>query len=129
MSSLQDLATRIAASPFNSWLGLRPVAIDPDGVTLEVETRPEMLGNPDTQLVHGGIVSAIIDATCSYAWLASQGGLVSTVDLRTDFHRPMPAGIITIRADIIRAGRSIITADARITDKAGRLLASGRSQD
>lgn len=127
MNSIQALAARIAVSPFNNWLGLRPVAVDPDGVTLEAETRPEMLGNPDTELVHGGVVSAMIDATCSYAWLANKGGFVSTVDLRTDFHRPMPKGLITIRADIVRAGRRIITVDARVTDQNGRLLASGRA--
>ena len=127
MTSLQELNARIAASPFNSWLGLRAVAIDPAGVTLEADTRPEMLGNPDTELVHGGVVSAMIDATCSYAWLANEGGFVSTVDLRTDFHRPIPKGRITIRADIVRAGRSIITVDARIADADGRLMASGRA--
>ena len=71
--------------------------------------------------------SAMIDATCSYAWLANEGGFVSTVDLRTDFHRPLPKGRITIRADIVRAGRSIITVDARIADADGRLMASGRA--
>ena len=38
MTSLQELNARIAASPFNSWLGLRAVAIDPAGVTLEAES-------------------------------------------------------------------------------------------
>jgi len=127
MTSLQELDTRIAASPYNRWLGLRAVAIDPTGVTLEADTRPEMLGNPDTELVHGGVVSALIDATCSYAWLANEGGFVSTVDLRTDFHRPLPKGRVIIRADIVRAGRSIITVDARLTDADGRLMASGRA--
>jgi len=127
MTNLQELDARIAASPYNQWLGLRAVAIDPGGVTLEADTRPEMLGNPDTELVHGGVVSALIDATCSYAWLANEGGFVSTVDLRTDFHRPLPKGRVTIRADIVRAGRSIITVDARLTDADGRLMASGRA--
>ena len=127
MTSLEELDARIAASPYNAWLGLRAVAIDPAGVTLAADTRPEMLGNPDTGLVHGGVVSALIDATCSYAWLANEGGFVSTVDLRTDFHRPLPGGRVTIRADIVRAGRSIITVDGRITDADGRLVASGRA--
>lgn len=127
MISLEELATRIAASPFNSWLGLRPLALDDDGVTLEAHPRAEMLGNPDTELVHGGVVAAMIDATCSYAWLAKAGGYVSTIDLRTDFHRPMAKAPVTIRADIVRAGRSIVTVDARVTDSAGKLLASGRA--
>src|SRR6218665_2260994 len=118
MISLEELAARIGASPFNSWLGLRPVVIDEQGVTLEAEPRAEMLGNPDTELVHGGVVAAMIDATCSYAWLAKAGGYVSTVDLRTDFHRPMPKGLVVIRADIVRAGRRIITVDAPPTDPA-----------
>ncbi len=127
MTEIEALAARIAVSPFNSWLGLRPVEIDDDGVTIELETRPEMLGNPDTQLVHGGVIGAVIDAVCSYAWLARNGGLVSTIDLRTDYHRPMPSGLIRVRGDIVRAGRRIVTADARVTDKEGRLLASGRA--
>lgn len=127
MTTTQELADRIAASPFNNWLGLRPLAVDEDGVTLQATARPEMWGNPDTKLVHGGVISAMIDAACSYAWLAKAGGFVSTVDLRTDYHRPMPSGTITIRADIVKAGRRIVTVDARVTDEAGRLMASGRA--
>ena len=127
MTSLEELAERIARAPFNSWLGLTPVAIDENGVTIEIETRPEMRGNTTTGFIHGGVVSAIIDAVCSYAWLAREGGLVSTIDLRTDFHRPVATGKVLVRADIIRAGKRIVTVDARVTDTAGRLLASGRA--
>lgn len=127
MTEIEALAARITASPFNSWLGLRPIEVDETGVTLEMETRPEMLGNLDTQFVHGGVIGAVIDAACSYAWLARAGGFVSTIDLRIDFHRPMPSGLIRVRGDIVRAGRRIVTADARVTDTTGQLLSSGRA--
>ena len=127
MMKLDWLAARIAASPFNQWLDLRPLAIDEHGMTLEVTTRPEMLGNLATGAIHGGVIAALVDSSCTYAWLVRGGGRVSTIDLRTDFHRAMMPGTFTLRGDIVRAGRRIVTAEARIFDREDRLTASGRA--
>ncbi|MNC80696.1 hypothetical protein D3C75_1335910 [compost metagenome] len=49
-----------------------------------------------------------------------------TVDLRVDYHRPAIQGDLTIRGKVVKAGKQLSVAEARIEDAQGVLLASGR---
>jgi uncharacterized protein (TIGR00369 family) len=127
MMNLDDVVKRIERCPANAWLGLKPIALDDDCVTFDIPVRPEMAGNPDTGAMHGGMIAALVDTLCSYAWLVQNPGSVMTVDMRIDFHRPILVSRLIGRGPLVRSGRRIVTADAEICDPEGMLLASGRA--
>ena len=129
--SIEELQRRISISPFQRWLGLQAESIDANGVTLGLALRTELIGNPRTAALHGGIFGCLVDSAASFSIIALHGGSNITVDMRVDFHRSVtlaPGSETRIRAigSIVRTGRTLATADARIVDAQGNLLASGR---
>lgn len=129
--SVEELQGRLGRSPYHQWLGLKIASIDPNGVTIGFTLRPDMMGNPETGALHGGIYASIIDATSSCAILARYPGSNLTIDMRVDFHRSVliePDKVVHLRAvgTVVRVGRTLGTADAQVFDAAGHLLASGR---
>lgn len=125
--TLRQLQARIERAPFNTWLGLEVVAFDDASVTLGLKVRPDMLGHATRNALHGGIVAAVIDTACSMAVVARTGESVFTVDMRVDYLRPATASEYSIRAEIVRLGRTLATADAQIKAPDGKLVASGRA--
>lgn len=109
------------------------------GFTLhEVEEgRAVFVGEPSDALlnpfgiVHGGWALTLIDSAAgcaAHSTLHAGEGLV-TVETKVNFVRAItPAtGLVRAEGRVIARGRTIITADASVTDSAGRLLAHGTS--
>jgi uncharacterized protein (TIGR00369 family) len=69
----------------------------------------------------------VIDTGCSMAVVARTGESVFTVDMRVDYLRPAIAVEYTIRAEVVRLGRTLATADARVIAADGKLVATGRA--
>ena len=49
-----------------------------------------------------------------------------TIDLRVDYHTAAMPGDLTVRGKVVRMGSQFSTAEARVLDAEGKLLASGR---
>src|ERR1041385_3676541 len=47
--------------PFNRVLGLSVCSLDPAPPQLRFDMRPELVGNPVRQILHGGVISATLD--------------------------------------------------------------------
>lgn len=123
--SLQAINERLTGSPFNRWLrieGVRVVA--PGHVELRMPWRAELEGGKG--MTHGGIFACVIDAAAFASILSVKGQTGPTIDMRVDFHANAFEGDFSIEAKIVRAGSRIATADVRIHDMGGKLLASGR---
>src|ERR1700704_1319038 len=123
LERVQELVTR---GPFHKWLGLKVVAVHDDGIELTATWREEWVVNPDRGYTHGGILAALVDLTADWAMVSKTGRGVPTVDLRVDYHRAAMPGVLTIRGEIVHFGKQFSVAEARVFDKEGRLLASGR---
>ena len=121
------LARLVVAPPFHAWLGVRLVALSESEVTISMPWRAEFVSSPTARYTHGGVIAALVDLAADYAIAAKLGRGVPTIDMRVDFHTAAEAGEeLVARASVIKLGRTLATAEARILGAEGRLVASGR---
>ena len=53
--------------PFNRVLGIKVESTDPAAPKLRFDMRPDLIGNPRRQMLHGGVISAVLDVTAGIA--------------------------------------------------------------
>ena len=124
--SLEQVQALIARAPYHQWLGIRVVAVHPDGIELKATWREEWVVNPERRYTHGGILAALIDLAADYALVGRTGRGVPTIDMRVDYHAAAMPGDLTVRGKVVKWGSQFSVAEAQIFDQQGKLLASGR---
>jgi uncharacterized protein (TIGR00369 family) len=81
--------------------------------------------------VHGGWALTLIDSACGCAAHSTLDAGVgyTTVETKVNFTRAIrpDAGVLRTEGRVVGRGRTIITAEARIVDAGGRLVAHGTS--
>lgn len=112
--TLAELGVRMAQStPQAAALGFRLVSVEPGAATMAVDYKPELIGDPETGVVAGGVVTTLLDHVCGLAVtsrLLSEGHLerVATLDLRIDYMRAAePGKAIFGRARCYKLGHAI----------------------
>jgi uncharacterized protein (TIGR00369 family) len=79
--------------------------------------------------VHGGLAATLLDSAMGLAiWSTLEKGLgQTTLEFKISLIRPITPGMGVIRAEgtVLNRGRRVGTAEGRITDERGRLLAHG----
>jgi len=79
--------------------------------------------------VHGGLAATLLDSAMGLAiWSTIEKGLgQTTLEFKISLIRPIAPGMGVIRAEgtVLNRGRRVGTAEGRITDEKGRLLAHG----
>ena len=98
------------AVPHNQALGMKLLGVEGDDVSVRLPYADHLVGNPETGVLHGGVVTTLIDATCGSAVFVKLGRLVrvATLDLRIDYLRPGRAGKdIVARAGCYKLTRSV----------------------
>ncbi|MEQ1773700.1 MAG: PaaI family thioesterase [Burkholderiales bacterium] len=124
--TMESLEQRLAAGPFNRWLGFKVLKIDDSGLELKAAWREEWVVNPERRYTHGGILAAIIDVAADYAIAVQIGRPVPTIDIRVDYHKAAMPGDLIAKAKVVRSGGQYSTAEAYVYDQEGALVASGR---
>ena len=78
------------AVPHNRALGLKLIGVGDGTVRMILPFDPKLIGNPETNVLHGGPISAMLDAACGAAVLIKLGSpeAIATLDLRIDYLRP-----------------------------------------
>jgi uncharacterized protein (TIGR00369 family) len=96
--------------PYNSALGLVCEDWTPEGVTVRLPYKAELVGNPDNGVIHGGAITALIDATCGMAvFTRLETQLrIATLDLRIDYLKPAtPPKDVRALAECIKITRHV----------------------
>ena len=94
--SLPERAFRVQGIPHAEAIKLTVLKVDETGATAMVPYDPRFIGNPETGVIHGGLVTTMLDNTCGIAVNAKAGpkhaGTIATLDLRIDYMKPAEAG-------------------------------------
>jgi uncharacterized protein (TIGR00369 family) len=105
------LAQRMtAAIPHSTALGLTIVDIGEGMALTMIPFAPHLVGDPETGVLHGGVVTTLLDSTCGTAVMThpSVPGGTATIDLRIDYMRPAAAGEdVFARATCFRVTRNV----------------------
>ncbi|MEQ8746711.1 PaaI family thioesterase [Pyruvatibacter sp.] len=83
-------------------IGLEVVAAEKGMCRMKVAYAPHLIGNPDTGVMHGGVITSMLDNACGVAVQMALGepSSIATLDLRIDYMRPA-----TPRLDVIGEAR------------------------
>jgi uncharacterized protein (TIGR00369 family) len=115
----------IVRSPFGRLLGLELVSAEPDRVRVRLPYRVELTTLGDT--VHGGAISALVDASATAAFWAhpasSPNSRGTTIGFSINFIAAGRGQDLVANASVRRLGREICTGEVSVTDAAGRDVA------
>jgi len=125
---------------FNRVLGLQVMSMLPERVTGRIAMKPELVGHYLFNRVHGGVISAGLDAMGGLAVMAAVGarhmeeapaqrlqrfGKLGTIDLRVDYLRPAIGEHFVLQAEVLRLGSRVASTRMEFLAPDGKLLASG----
>ena len=123
---------------FNEVLGLKLQSMMPP--TLRFEMRPELVGHYVYGRLHGGVISAALDATGGMALMVAIGdkhpdesaeqvmhrfAKMGTIDLRIDYLRPAIGERFELKAQVLRLGSRVASTRMEFHGADGELFASG----
>jgi len=111
------------ARPYYRLLGLRSEPGEPAGRSkIRLDSRHDLENSRGD--VHGGVIASLLDAAVAVAVRSAftEGEGATTVSLTVNYVEP-GRGTLTAAGHVIRAGRSIASAEATVTDAAGRIVA------
>ena len=126
--------------PFNKALGLKAESISYERVRASFKMRDELVGNYERGMLHGGVISAVIDAAGGLAALMSvqeklagktlearleRFGRGSTIDLRVDFLRPGIGKWFVATAYALRTGNKVVVVRIELNNDQDVLIAVG----
>ena len=113
--------------PITALIGMTLAEVDEGRVVFSTEPA-EYHYNP-LGTVHGGIVATLLDSAmgCAVQTLLPAGTGYTTLEIKVNYLRPMTSktGTVSCEGKIIHMGGRIATAEARVTDMAGKLYAHG----
>lgn len=125
---------------FNKVLGLRITQIRPEEVRGQIAMKPELVGHFSYNRLHGGVISASLDAMGGLAVMAAIGARhmdeaplqrlhrfskLGTIDLRVDYLRPGIGEHFELRAEVMRLGSRVASTRMEFLGPDGKLLSTG----
>ena len=107
--------------PHAKAVGLTFVSIERGVAVLKLAYDEKLVGNPDTGVVHGGVITTLLDNCCGIAVGSSLEMMrpIATLDLRIDYMKPAtPKEDIYARAECykVTANIAFVRATAYHTD-------------
>lgn len=124
---------------FNQVLGLKITSLKPEAVTGRITMKPDLVGHYSFNRIHGGVISAGLDAMGGLAVMAAIGarhmeeapmqrlqrfGKLGTIDLRIDYLRPGIGEHFDLHAEVLRLGSRVASTRMEFRGAEGKLLST-----
>ncbi|APW48524.1 thioesterase family protein [Rhodoferax antarcticus] len=124
---------------FNQLLGLKITSLLPERVTARIDMRNDLVGHFACNRIHGGVISAGLDAMGGLAVMAAIGARhmdepvqhrlqrfakLGTIDLRVDYLRPGIGEWFELRAEVMRLGSRVASTRMEFLGADGKLLST-----
>ncbi|MCB8747098.1 thioesterase family protein [Rhodoferax sp. U2-2l] len=124
---------------FNQLLGLKITSVLPERVTARIDMRNELIGHYAYNRIHGGVISAGLDAMGGLAVMVAIGARhmdesvpqrlqrfskLGTIDLRVDYLRPGIGEWFELRAEVMRLGSRVASTRMEFLGGDGKLLST-----
>jgi uncharacterized protein (TIGR00369 family) len=124
---------------FNHVLGLKITSLKPERVTGRISMKNELVGHYSFNRIHGGVISAGLDAMGGLAVMAAIGarhmdeapaqrlqrfGKLGTIDLRVDYLRPGIDDHFDLHAEVLRLGSRVASTRMEFRAADGKLLST-----
>ncbi|MDJ0783135.1 MAG: thioesterase family protein [Desulfosarcinaceae bacterium] len=139
LEQVRDVYERL---PFNELLGLKVDHLERQRAGFRFAKREALVGNFIQGILHGGVISAVLDTTggmmatvsalgrmlengCSREEMAANFARIGTIDMRVDYLRPGRGDRFRSTATLMRAGRSVAVTRMELTNEADALIAVG----
>ncbi len=125
---------------FNRILGLKIVEVTGQRVRARIDMRPDLVGHFSYNRIHGGVISAGLDAMGGLAVMAAIGARhmdeppgqrlhrfakLGTIDLRVDYLRPGIGEWFELSAEVMRLGSRVASTRMEFRGADGKLLSCG----
>ncbi|WP_281018402.1 MULTISPECIES: PaaI family thioesterase [unclassified Minwuia] len=104
MNELEDRIPQIRA------LGIEVVSIDGPVAVSRLPYQEKLVGDPETGVMHGGVITTQIDNLCAVALHSRIGHYVPcvTIDLRVEYLKPAAPGLaVHVRAECRKVTRQV----------------------
>jgi uncharacterized protein (TIGR00369 family) len=126
--------------PFNCLLGLKVEFLDIDRAGFGFTMKKELIGNTVHGILHGGVISAVLDTTGGITATASamermQGlskdevakriARIGTIDMRVDYLRPGRGIQFHSTGSVMRTGRKVAVTRMELKNEENVLIAVG----
>lgn len=124
---------------FNRVLGLKITSLKSNLVIGRIDMKPELVGHFSFNRLHGGVISAGLDAMGGLAAMAAIGARhmdetplqrlqrfskLGTIDLRVDYLRPGIGDWFELRAQVMRLGSRVASTRMEFLGADGKLLST-----
>ena len=126
--------------PFNRLLGLKVAFLESERAGFRFEMKDELIGNTVHGILHGGVISAVLDTTGGMTATASaieklqdlsnediirRVARIGTIDLRVDYLRPGKGIQFQSTGTVMRTGRKVAVTRMELKNQDDLLIAVG----
>lgn len=126
--------------PFHRLLGVKIDSLTPTDIRVRVEMREELIGNFVRRILHGGVISSILDLTgglIAFAELlkhlehmhpdeiGKRLSRVGTIDMRVDYLRMGEGEFFIATGSVLRKGNKVAVIRTELCNDQNLLIAAG----
>lgn len=100
--------------PFHRTHGIEVESATSERARLRWPFEESLIGNPEVEALHGGVISALADATGAAPFVADLEAYTPTIDLRVDYLSHAGDADLVAEATVSRRGTSVGVADVTV---------------
>jgi uncharacterized protein (TIGR00369 family) len=107
---LERVRAMLQFTPQARALGIEVTRLESARAWGKAPYKPELIGDPDTGVIAGGVLTTFLDQLCGAAALAAMDSpaIIATIDLRIDYMRPaQPGRDVLAEAHCYKIGKSV----------------------